>query len=267
MAREDVKTQQENLSEIAAAFPEEIVHLENITEKICLELAEAERSVEQMDEEYRETQLYMAEHRNEGDAKEMFQSEMALRQIDSLGASAVVFRDKLRKTKASPYFARIDFLPETGDEGALAYYIGLYAFRHERQLLIIDWRSPVASMFYDFELGHAKIFPQIATYSRLNWLHIDPESLPLVTTFENSHSAKPNPAYYKEVCESLKVAPEDCIMIGNDVAEDGIAKKLGMEVMLIEDCLLNKDNLPTDDFQMGSLKDLLEWAKSLPEVK
>ena len=56
-------------------------------------------------------------------------------------------------------------------------------------------------------------------------------------------------------------------MIGNDVAEDGIAKKLGMEVMLIEDCLLNKDNLPTDDFQMGSLKDLLEWAKSLPEVK
>lgn len=155
MAREDVKTQQENLSEIAAAFPEEIVHLENITEKICLELAEAERSVEQMDEEYRETQLYMAEHRNEGDAKEMFQSEMALRQIDSLGASAVVFRDKLRKTKASPYFARIDFLPETGDEGALAYYIGLYAFRHETQLLIIDWRSPVASMFYDFELGHA----------------------------------------------------------------------------------------------------------------
>ena len=155
MAREDVKTQQENLSEIAAAFPEEIVHLENITEKICLELAEAERSVEQMDEEYRETQLYMAEHRNEGDAKEMFQSEMALRQIDSLGASAVVFRDKLRKTIASPYCARIDFLPETGAEGALADYIGLYAFRHERQLLIIDWRSPVASMFYDFELGHA----------------------------------------------------------------------------------------------------------------
>ena len=40
-----------------------------------------------------------------------------------------------------------------------------------------------------------------------------------------------------------------------------------MEVMLIEDCLLNKDNLPAGDFQMGSLKDLLEWAKSLPEVK
>lgn len=120
---------------------------------------------------------------------------------------------------------------------------------------------------YTVAIATNPIFPQIATYSRLNWLHIDPESLSLVTTFENSHSAKPNPAYYKEVCESLKVAPEDCIMIGNDVAEDGIAKKLGIEVMLIEDCLLNKDNLPTDDFQMGSLKDLLEWAKSLPEAK
>lgn len=136
-------------------MPEETAHLEAIEKMIGLELLEAERTVAQMDEEYRETQLYMAEHRNEGDAKEMFQSEMALRQIDSLGTSAVVFRDKLKKTKNSPYFARIDFHPQ-GTKDTFPYYIGLYAFHHQKQLKIIDWRAPVASMFYDYELGPAQ---------------------------------------------------------------------------------------------------------------
>ena len=79
---------------------------------------------------------------------------MLMGQIDNRGASAVVYRDRLQKTKASPYFARIDFRPQ-GEEEASPYYIGLYAFRHQRQLYVIDWRSPVASMFYDFELGEA----------------------------------------------------------------------------------------------------------------
>lgn len=135
-------------------IPEEVAHLSEVQEKVDLELLEAEKAVEKMDEEYRETMLYMAEHRNEGDAKEMFQSEMSLRQIDSLGSSAVGYRDKMQKTKNSPYFARIDFQPDNGGKTA-AYYIGLYAFRFERKLLIIDWRSPVASMFYDYELGPA----------------------------------------------------------------------------------------------------------------
>ena len=58
------------------------------------------------------------------------------------------------KTRSSPYFARIDFEPDDGSEPG-SYYIGLYAFRFQRELLVIDWRSPVASMFYDFELGPA----------------------------------------------------------------------------------------------------------------
>lgn len=137
-----------------AVPPEELAHLSRILRMVNEELEEAQRSVDQMDEEYREAQLYMASMRGEGDAKEMFQNEMALRQIDSQGVLTVVYRDRLQKTKVSPYFARIDFLPE-GEQETAAYYIGLYAFRFQRQLYVIDWRSPVASMFYDFELGPA----------------------------------------------------------------------------------------------------------------
>ena len=118
------------------------------------ELEEAQRSVDKMDDEYKEAQQYIADSHGEGDPKEMFQTRMLMGQIDNRGASAVVYRDRLKKTKSSPYFARIDFAPQDEAESA-AYYIGLYAFRFQQQLYVIDWRSPVASMFYDFELGPA----------------------------------------------------------------------------------------------------------------
>ena len=137
-----------------AVPPGELAHLTKILHMVNEELEEAQRSVEAMDEEYREVQMYMAEHHGEGDPKEMFQNEMALRQIDSQGVSAVLYRDRLQKTKSSPYFARIDFQAH-GEREAAPYYIGLYAFRYQKQLYVIDWRSPVASMFYDFELGPA----------------------------------------------------------------------------------------------------------------
>ncbi len=132
-------------------FPEEAAHLRETEEKIEEELKAARHSVEQLEEEQRELQTYMIEHRNEGDAKEMFQSERIMGDINTSGTSAVGHLERLKKVQSSPYFARIDFRPEGGED--VPYYLGIYAFRHEKKLYIIDWRSPVASMFYDFETG------------------------------------------------------------------------------------------------------------------
>ncbi|MDY3249218.1 MAG: HAD family hydrolase [Candidatus Choladocola sp.] len=109
------------------------------------------------------------------------------------------------------------------------------------------------------------IFPEIATHSRLRWIGLEPDEFPLVTTFENSCYAKPNPRYYQNVCERLGVKPEQCIMIGNDVEEDGCAASLGIRVMLVTDCLLNKKNLSTESFETGTLEEVLQWAESLPK--
>lgn len=116
---------------------------------------------------------------------------------------------------------------------------------------------------YTVAIATNPIFPEVATYSRLKWLGLDPEQFPLVTTYENCHSAKPNLEYYKEVCQTLNVKPEDCILFGNDVLEDGIATQLGMKVNLVTDHLLNPKNLPYDIFDKYSLKDVLTWAKEL----
>lgn len=61
--------------------------------------------------------------------------------------------DRMRK---SPYFARIDFKEEETGE-VIHAYIGLGALikTPEYDFLIYDWRAPISSMFYEFELGKA----------------------------------------------------------------------------------------------------------------
>ena len=81
--------------------PGELEHLEQILRMVNEELEEAQRSVDKMDDEYKEAQQYIADSHGEGDPKEMFQTRMLMGQIDNRGASAVVYRDRLKKTKSS----------------------------------------------------------------------------------------------------------------------------------------------------------------------
>ena len=118
---------------------------------------------------------------------------------------------------------------------------------------------------YKVAVATNPIFPRIATESRIRWIGLEPDEFLLVTTFENSTSAKPNLRYYQEVCGKLGAAPKDCIMVGNDVEEDGCASSLGIRVMLVTDCLLNKKELPMESFESGSLEQLLDWAEALPK--
>lgn len=134
-------------------FPDEITHLKEIDQKLDTALARAYKDVEKIDREYRDAKRYMAEYRGEIDPNEMFQNELLLGQTDHIGTIALDIRDRLAKLKDSPYFARIDF--RDGDQPPVPFYIGRFAFNHENQIMIFDWRAPVASMFYDYELGPA----------------------------------------------------------------------------------------------------------------
>lgn len=84
------------------------------------------------------------------------------------------------------------------------------------------------------------IFPAVATKSRMGWAGLTEEDFLFVTTYENSRYCKPNPGYYEEILEKLGCAAEECLMVGNDVEEDMVAERLGMQVFLLTDCLINK---------------------------
>ena len=63
---------------------------------------------------------------------------------------------RLSKMEKSPYFGRIDFEEsETGEKSTI--YIGIYSLTEAQshEIYVVDWRAPVASMFYQFDLGPA----------------------------------------------------------------------------------------------------------------
>ncbi|BFT71724.1 HelD family protein [Paenibacillus sp. P36] len=63
-------------------------------------------------------------------------------------------RNNLAKAVDEPYFGRLDF-QESGTASSQPLYIGKSGVEDERtgQLLVIDWRAPVASLFYSFTGG------------------------------------------------------------------------------------------------------------------
>ncbi|HEY1213855.1 MAG TPA: RNA polymerase recycling motor HelD [Bryobacteraceae bacterium] len=83
------------------------------------------------------------------------QEQVLIGQKRSLGVAQDALR-KLQRVVDSPYFARIDFI-EKGENRPDKIYIGLTSFIEPKtdEILIYDWRAPIASVFYDYPPGPA----------------------------------------------------------------------------------------------------------------
>ena len=49
---------------------------------------------------------------------------------------------------------------------------------------------------------------------------------------------------------------EECLMVGNDVDEDMVARELGMQVFLLTDCLLNRHHKDISAYPNGGFSAL-----------
>ena len=107
------------------------------------------------------------------------------------------------------------------------------------------------------------LFPATATEQRMAWAGLSPSDFELYTTYENSCHCKPNPQYYQDVMASLGVSPKECLMVGNDVGEDMIARELGADVFLLTDCLINKDGKDISIYPHGGFDELLQLIEQL----
>ncbi len=106
-------------------------------------------------------------------------------------------------------------------------------------------------------------FPATATMQRTQWAGLEPADFALITTYENSCGCKPNPAYYHNVLRSLSVTPEECLMVGNDVQEDMMARELGMQVFLLTPCLINRGDQDISTYPQGGFEELLAFLQRL----
>lgn len=111
---------------------------------------------------------------------------------------------------------------------------------------------------FQLALATNPLFPAVATESRIRWAGLDPSDFAIYTTYENSRWCKPSLGYYRELLQKLNCAPQDAMMVGNDVDEDMVVQQLGCQVFLLTDCLINKSNAALSQFPHGSFSDLLE---------
>lgn len=82
------------------------------------------------------------------------------------------------------------------------------------------------------------LFPRRAVEHRLAWANVPVTEFPydLVTTYENMHTTKPQPAYYNEIAACLQLAPAECLMVGDDPLRDvAPAQAAGMPVFWVHD--------------------------------
>ncbi len=138
-----------------ATEQEEREYLEEIKEKLTLAIRRVDDAVRQSSNELREKKQYIHEHQSGMDDADMVAADQSINRMAFTGEAAVARKRKLLKLSQSPYFGRIDFVNQ--HQASIPVYIGVYSFIDEqrRQGLIYDWRAPISSLFYDYELGEA----------------------------------------------------------------------------------------------------------------
>lgn len=119
---------------------------------------------------------------------------------------------------------------------------------------------------YRVILATNPIFPSMATQWRIRWAGLQPEDFALYTTYENSCYSKPNLDYYRSVLQKFQISADECLMVGNDVAEDMVAEELGMDVFLLTNCLINKHNRDIGHYRHGGFDALLQLVEDLPDL-
>jgi DNA helicase-2/ATP-dependent DNA helicase PcrA len=131
---------------------DERTYLEEIKERISFMLQRISRRVTDFSDELRQTKQYLHEHQSGLDEADQVAALQSIDRMAFSGEETVARRNKLMKQAASPYFGRIDFRAGN-EEKVTPIYVGLGTFSDGHNYPIYDWRAPIASMFYDFELG------------------------------------------------------------------------------------------------------------------
>ncbi|WP_324824746.1 HelD family protein [Sinanaerobacter sp. ZZT-01] len=139
----------------------ELAHYNEILEVIHSQLEDAKKDNSKSIEDLRETNRDMWE--NASHSADNFDGAVQLSQFYQPLASNTFAIESSTKTiqllerlSQSAYFARIDFCMEAEEQYEKVYIgRGTLFNDQEKGIIIYDWRSPIASLFYRFETGNA----------------------------------------------------------------------------------------------------------------
>ncbi len=119
-----------------------------------------------------------------------------------------------------------------------------------------DFVSYLFNRKYQVVVATNPLFPARAIEHRMEWAGISGFPYILITTYENSHYCKPNPAYYKEILDKCSVSSKEALMIGDDEKNDIIpAKQVGIQTYHI----INDRSAQYGE--SGTLEQCFEWFR------
>ena len=143
-------------------------YLSYVLEKIESRLASIDESLVKGQKEIEDMHDYYWENYTEMDeyGYENYDNQQALLHQINANEEQRKLRHRFRKMLDSPFFGRVDFCYE-GDKEPEIFYIGIgnFAERSGALPLIYDWRSPVSSLFYDYDKGQASYEAPMGTLS------------------------------------------------------------------------------------------------------
>lgn len=131
-------------------------YLDQVTDKIEADLEEMTRKVGEKFAEMLDLKTYLQNSKSDMDHVEKVSVRQSVDMMSRIGEHGVAKQSRLFKLLNSPYFGRIDI--HSGDNSpVLPLYIGMHSFHDpdSGSQWIHDWRAPISSMFYEFELGAA----------------------------------------------------------------------------------------------------------------
>jgi FMN phosphatase YigB (HAD superfamily) len=122
---------------------------------------------------------------------------------------------------------------------------------------LVEW---ALSRGFRVAIATDPLLPCKVTYHRVRWAGIDPNTVELITTYDNFHFSKTHPAYFAEVLGRLGWPEGPILMVGNDIERDLLpAHRLGLPTYLIDG---DQVSAPGFVAGCGSLADLRAWLKS-----
>ena len=135
---------------------DERAYLHQVRGRIRAELTLISDQVNAQSAELIGLKRYLEENKAGMDSVEQGSVRQSIDQMAMVGEHGAARQHRLSRLLSSPYFGRID-IRARHERGTQAVYIGVHSFSdtEARAHLVHDWRAPLSSLFYDFEIGEA----------------------------------------------------------------------------------------------------------------
>ena len=134
-------------------YEKEIKYLSDVDDVLKQKIVDTDKKISELQEEFEQLKKYYAEQYYYIDGEEKMLGGQELDKEEALINDETRQLYNYKKQRLSPYFGKIDFSSNSENN---SYYIGIFNLTNGGKIpLICDWRAPVSSMYYDYEVGKA----------------------------------------------------------------------------------------------------------------